>query len=114
MKIQRREIVTAILLSIITCGIYGIYWFIVMVDDIKAATNDETLPSGGTALLLSIITCGIYRIYLFYKMGKSLYNSKVSRDDNSILYLLLEIFGLDIVNLALVQNELNRTVTEEA
>lgn len=27
-RIQRREIVTAIILSLVTCGIYGIYWFI--------------------------------------------------------------------------------------
>ena len=31
-NLPTRNIVTCILLSFITCGIYGIYWFIVMTD----------------------------------------------------------------------------------
>ena len=33
MAIKKRNIVTCILLSIITCGIYGIYWLIVMTSE---------------------------------------------------------------------------------
>lgn len=31
--IPKRELVLTIILSIVTCGLYGIYWFIVMTDD---------------------------------------------------------------------------------
>ncbi len=107
MGIKRRDIVTAIILSIVTCGIYGIYWFIVLVDDVRVSTNDNSLPTGGTAFLLSIITCGIYMYYIFYKMGKAMYEAKLGTSDNSIIYLVLALFGLGIVNYCLIQSELN-------
>lgn len=31
--IQQRNIAVCIILSIVTCGIYGIYWFIVLSND---------------------------------------------------------------------------------
>ena len=33
--VQNRSIATCIILSIVTCGIYGIIWFINMVDDVN-------------------------------------------------------------------------------
>ncbi len=30
---KKRDIVVSIILSIVTCGIYGIYWFVVMTDE---------------------------------------------------------------------------------
>ncbi len=107
MGIKRRDIVTSIILSIVTCGIYGIFWFISMVDDVRIATKDNSIPTGGTAFLLTIVTCGIYSIYLFYKLGKAMFESKISNSDNSVLYLVLTIFGLLIVNYCIIQNELN-------
>ncbi len=108
MNIQRRDIVTSIIFSIITCGIYGIYWFIVLVNDVRNTTKDDSIPTGGTEFLLTIVTCGIYSIYLFYKMGKSMYESKISTSDNAIVFLLLQIFGLAIVNYAIIQSDLNK------
>ena len=32
--IKQRNIGICILLSIVTCGIYGLYWFVVLTDDI--------------------------------------------------------------------------------
>lgn len=108
--IKERNIVTAILLSIITCGIYGIYWFITLTDDAsRAAENTEF--TGVKALIFTLITCGIYGIYWNYKIGKVMYEANQKRginaSDNSTLYLILSIFGLSIVTYCLVQNELN-------
>ena len=111
MKLNERNIGLAILFTIITCGIYGIYWFICLVNDVKTVTGDESLPTGGMAFLLSIITCGIYEFYLFYKMGKSLYDNKVTNDDNSIIYLVLPLFGFSIINYCLIQHTLNQSTT---
>ena len=110
-KIANRDIVMAVILSIITCGIYGIYWFIVMTDDANVI-SDEQNASGGLAFLYTLLTCGIYGIYWNYKMGQKLfaagqkYNKRV--DDNSILYLILSIFGFAIINYCLMQNDLNK------
>ncbi len=106
MNVQKRNIVTAILFTFITCGIYGIYWYICLVDEVRTISNDNSLPSGGTAFVLSILTCGIYSFYIFYKLGKSLYYSKLSNSDNSILYLVCYFF-VGILSYVLVQSELN-------
>lgn len=109
MSIQRRSIATCIVLTIITCGIYGIYWFIVITDDVGKASEDNSM-SGGIAFLLTLVTCGIYGIYWAYQMGKKLANNKkgVNIADNSIVYLILQIFGLGIINYAIIQNDLNQ------
>lgn len=107
---RERNIVTCILLTIVTCGIYGIVWFIGLTDDAARANNNPNF-SGGTAFLLTLVTCGIYSIYWNYKMGKEIYNAKVTRNvagsDQSVLYLVLSLLGLGIVNYCLMQNELN-------
>ena len=61
-KIPERSIVTSVIFSIITCGIYGIYWFITLTDDANMV-SEENDTSGGLAFVLSLITCGIYGIY---------------------------------------------------
>ena len=108
--IREKNIATCILLSIFTCGIYGIVWFITLTDDTSIASDDKSL-SGGMALLLTIITCGIYKIYWNYVMGKRICEAKekagLRGNDNSILYLILCLCQLDIVNYCLMQSDLN-------
>ena len=108
--IKERNIVTCIILSIVTCGIYGLYWFITLTDDASRA-NDDPSFTGVKAFLFTILTCGIYSIYWNYKIGKEMYEANQKRgiqtSDNSVLYLVLGIFGFGIVTYCLVQNELN-------
>lgn len=108
--IKERNIVTCIILSIVTCGIYGLYWFITLTDDASRA-NDDPSFTGVKAFLLTLVTCGIYNIYWNYKIGKEMYEANQKRgiqtSDNSVLYLVLGIFGFGIVTYCLVQNELN-------
>lgn len=106
-----RNIVTAIILSFVTCGIYGIYWWIKMTDESNSvAPNPGT--SGGMSFLFTIITCGIYGYYWYYTMGKRLYETGQARginiEDRSIVYLLFGLFGLGIVSEAMIQSDLNR------
>ena len=61
--ISRREIGLCILFTLITCGIYGIYWMIVLNDDVNEVVGDRTATSGGMVFLFSLLTCGIYGIY---------------------------------------------------
>ena len=113
---KERNIAISIILTIITCGIYGIYWFIVLTDDVKQLSQDDDAASGGIAFILTLITCGIYGIYWAYKMGKLIEkaqnNKGLPAKDNSVLYLVLEIIGFGIINYALIQNELNAMIKE--
>ena len=62
MPINKRNLAVSIILTIVTCGIYGIYWFIVMTDDTKNVSGDINGASGGVAFLLTLVTCNIYDI----------------------------------------------------
>lgn len=111
--IKKRNIAVGIILSIVTCGIYGIYWFIVMANDLNLASGHTEDTSGGVAFLLSLITCDIYGLYWFYKAGEKVAeiqrrNVGYSESNSGILYLILCLFGLGIVNYCLIQSELNK------
>lgn len=110
---MKRSVVSVILFSIITCGIYSIYWFIVTTNDIEShlQEKDGSVSSGGMAFLLSIITCSIYTIYWYYKQGKRIGALKsqagLAPSDNSVLYVILGVLGFGIINYAIMQSELN-------
>lgn len=109
--VKQRSIAVCIILSIVTCGIYGIYWFVCLNDDANTVSGTEG-TTGIVALLLTLVTCGIYGFYWMYKQGEKIDNAKNSRgmasSNSGILYLILCIFGLGIVSYALMQNELNQ------
>ncbi len=111
---NKRNIALCIVLSIVTCGIYGIYWMIVLANETNVASGHaQDGTSGGIVFLLTLVTCGIYGIYWAYKQGEKINEAKAMRnmpsDSNAgVLYLILEIFGLGIIAYALMQNELNK------
>lgn len=109
--VRYRSVPASVILTIVTCGLYGIYWFICVTDEVSEVTESPG-TSGGIALLLSIVTCGIYRLYWAWKLGDKLdtsrYRNNVPPGSFPILFLILCLFGLDIVVLAIAQNELNR------
>ena len=109
--IQKRNIAVCIILSIVTCGIYGIYWFNCLNNDTNTASNTFG-TSGGVAFLLTLVTCGIYGIYWAYKQGEKIdvakRNRGISSSNSGILYLILSLFGFSIIAWALMQNELNQ------
>lgn len=110
--LQERNIAVCIILSLVTCGIYGIYWMVCMANDLNTAAETPNDTSGGMVFLLSLITCGIYAFYWLYKAGGKLESAQQKRglpsSNNGVLYLILAILGLGIVNYCLIQNELNK------
>lgn len=110
--ITNRNIVLAIVFSFLTCGIYGIYWFVVMTDEINRVDGTPEDTSGLMAFVFSLITCGIYGIYWYYKMAKKLYSAGQkygkSISDNGVLYIVLSLFGLGLVNYCIMQSDLNK------
>lgn len=109
--VQQRNIALCIILSIITCGIYGIYWFICLTDEANTVSKTAG-TSGGMAFLFTLITCGIYGLYWLYKQGEKLDAAKEQRGmsggSSGIIYLLLGIFGLSIIAYALMQDSINK------
>ena len=56
-----RNFVTFLILNFITCGIYGIYFWYLYVEDINTVFygDGEDSPNYILVLVLSLITCGI-------------------------------------------------------
>ncbi len=103
--VKARSVGLAIVFSIITLGIYSIYWFICLTNDTNKISNIQT-ASGIKALFFTLITFGVYGIYWFYMIGK-----KIENYDNSssgFIHLLLGLFGLGIISYAITQSTLNR------
>ena len=96
--------------SIVTCGIYGIYWFVCLTNDMNRASGNDNDTSGGKALLFSLITCGIYEIYWAYRLGVKRDQLADENGSSGILYLVLSIFGLGIVAYCLAQDAINKAV----
>lgn len=111
--ISKRSVGLSIFLSLITCGIYEIYWFVKLTNETNQLSGDHK-TSGGMAFLLTLITCGIYSLFWSYKMGKKMQIAQskagMPASDNSVLYLILNFFGLIIVSQAIIQSEINSIV----
>lgn len=113
--VKEKNIVVSILLTIVTCGIYGIIWMLNITEDVDTISENPNKRSGGMVILLTIVTCGIYSFYWWYKNGELLEqagkNSNVSTNSSAVLYLILSIVGLSIVNYVLVQADINKYAT---
>ena len=107
---KKRDVAISIVLTIITFGIYGLYWQAVLNDDIKKLAKEEQFTSGGIVVLLSLVTCGIYSIYWAYKMGEFIDKINDKDKNSNILYLILDLIGLEIVVLAIGQSEINKKI----
>jgi hypothetical protein len=97
--IQRRSLLTLILLSIITCGIYGIiFWYNYSDDMNKVCNGDGKLTQNYIiVILLSIVTCGIYPFIWYYGIGNRLQENAprygLNFSENGTTVILWMIFG---------------------
>ena len=106
MNIKPRNIVTAILLSIITCGIYGIYWTIMLTREAVSVKDMSDNALLEIVLMLFLPFVGFMMVEK--KFAEGLNAKGFAHADNSILYLVLGLVGLGIVPLCMIQNDLNK------
>lgn len=109
---KKREIALYVILTIVTCGIFGFIWLAFLANDLKELSNEQDKMGGGLVVLLSIVTCGIFMYVWFYQAGKSVEKARYMRNMSTdsatgIIYLVLAFFGLSIVSMGLIQNEIN-------
>jgi hypothetical protein len=105
-------ITAGIILSLVTCGIYNIYWNYRQFKALNYLLGREEYRFAQW-LLLSIITCGIYHVYYEYKMGSDLlrYFKQTGTEINenlALIGLVLSCLGLTVIADAIYQHELNR------
>ena len=88
MEMKKRSIAGCIVLTFVTLGIYGIYWFVKLTNETNRLAPEEATLSGGLAFLATVCNSGI-------------------------IYLLLSLLGLGIIAKALAQNELNGRIERQ-
>lgn len=78
-----RSIGGSILLTLITCGIYGLYWHYKQMETLNAWLGRDEF-SFGAWFFLSFCTCGIYAIYYEYKMATGINEVRANNDRYSV------------------------------
>jgi len=114
-----RSLLTYILLSIVTCGIYELYFLWKMIQDTNEICREDGQNTTGLLLFIvfSLLTCGIYSIIWWYKLAERLHNTgirnNVETGVSGSTFLLWYIIGMAICGIAsfyalyLVINALN-------
>lgn len=109
---KKKSILMVILLTIITCGIYSLFWLYQTTQDLTEYSEDYRLTPG-MSVLLTIITCGLYQIYWWYRIAdifmSAQQRAKMPRlSDNKILFVVLSLFNFDFINMAILQGDMNQ------
>ena len=106
---EEKNIAVCIILALVTCSIYMWFWMYNMIKKIRMLAND-TSDMVGEYLLLMLVP--YYNVYWVYTRGKKISEEAARRGiqitDNSVLYLILNLLGLQIVSYAMMQNDLNK------
>lgn len=94
-----RSLFMYIVLVLVTCGIYGIYFIYKLAQDANEMCFDdgEKTPGLGMYFLLSIVTCGFYSYYWLYKVQNRFYAAGprygIPVAENGTTVLMWYIFG---------------------
>ena len=113
--ISKRRIGICILLSFLTMGLYLIYWEYLLVKNTRAIQKDESSCAGE---MLCLVFVPFYPLYWWFTRGKIVKDKFAehgySATGNEIAYLILGIFGLEIISLAIMQNDFNSLSSKSA
>lgn len=94
-----RGLLSYILLSIITCGIYSYYFLYKLAKDVNTACEGDGEKTSGLVafILLSFVTCGIYSWVWYYKLGNRLASNAprygMTFQENGTTVLMWLLFG---------------------
>lgn len=112
--ITKKNIALSIVLSMVTCGIYSLYWLYTLTEETKLLSGDNSMPSGVMVIIFNLVTCGVYGSYWAYKQGELLENALVSRgiraSNQGVMFLILCAVGMGPVAYAIMQDHINKMV----
>lgn len=95
-----RSLVTYIVLSIVTCGIYGYYFLYTMARDVNIMCEGDGEATSGLVvfIVLSFVTCGFYALYWYYKLANRLATNAprygLNFQENGTTVLMWYLIGL--------------------
>lgn len=106
MNIKSRNVVTALILSLVTCGIYGIYWGICLAREAVSVKDPSDSAMVEIILILFLPFVGFFMAEK--KLAEGCAARGIEHKDNSVLYLVLGLVGLGIVDFCMLQSDLNK------
>jgi len=99
-SMKKRKFITYLLLTFLTCGIYGFYFWYRYTEDVNRVCDGDgkKSPNYIVVVLLSCITLGIYSIYWRYVQTKRLYKAglkyQVPIKERGVSVILLYLAGI--------------------
>ena len=105
MKIEKRGIGKCILLTFVTCGIYGIVWILKLAKEMVQFKDPN--DSGLVEILLMLFLAPVGCYMAEKKFAEGCQEKGIAHEDRSILYLILGFVGLGVVNFCMMQSDLN-------
>lgn len=109
MPITKRSPITVLILSLVTCGIYTIYWAYVTADELQRASGRQQF-SPVLILVLTIFFPMIGLILLAIEANGCLNAIRAMRQmppaDNTMLWVIIALL-VSIADVPLIQNEIN-------
>lgn len=116
-KVYKRNIALSVIYSIITFGIYGLFWLFEIAKETNAITKNNKCVTPALVVFLSIITLGIYQVYWAYQIGVKHntffeYNAQ-GKKSLHVIYLILSLLNyifpiLNLVCYAIMQSNINK------
>lgn len=110
MNLEKRNIATCVILSIVTCGIYSIYWVVMLLK--QAVMIKDPNDSGTTEVVLGILLNPVGLYLAEKKFDEGCKEKGIQHEDHSIIYLVLGFVGLGIVSMCIMQSDMNNTIDQ--
>ncbi len=112
MRSGYKSVAEGIILTLITCGIYNLFWNWHQMETCNDLAGRREFDPG-KVFLLSLVTCGLYFIYYQYSMGGVIVEIQRKRavppfENLPVLSLVLSLFGLSVIVDSIHQHELNK------
>lgn len=108
---EKRDPVMVLVLTLVTCGIYGIYEIYKVSSEMRDALGRQDI-NPTLDVVLGLFTCGLYFIYLSYRYPQLLLEMqdrvRLPRNDISLISIILAVCGLSMVSIFMIQTELNK------
>ncbi|MBE6538670.1 MAG: DUF4234 domain-containing protein [Ruminococcaceae bacterium] len=106
--ISKKRISVSMLLSIVTFGIYTLYWQYLLVYNTQSIKYDEKNCIDKMACFVFV---PFYSLYWWYTRGELIKKEFIAHNysywSSGILYVILSILGLNIIAMAFMQSDFN-------
>ena len=125
MPIERRDPGLILVLCVFTCGLYLIYWYLRMYEELSLLGGRTPTGNGFVLdLLLTIVTFSLYGMWVDYKISEQLNELQRARGipgpDTTMMALGLDVaawitgFFCNYITSAIQQDQLNKLAPIEA